>query len=208
MQSLVLLALLHHAGRDAQKAYIVLKRALTLAAAEGYARVFVDEGAPMAALLGQTTSRLGRTAPDASVREYADRLLAALRASAQHLALGIEPLTDREREVLCLLAAGRSNQAIAKELVVAVGTVKRHVSSIISDRHARRQPARYGYVPAPPAPWKLVTSAVAWMLERISPGMAFDGRLVIAATAAGSSLGARSAVSSPLVSCSVSVSWV
>ena len=43
-----------------------------------------------------------------------------------------ELLTEREREVLRLLAAGRSNQAIAQELVVAVGTVKRHVNNIMS----------------------------------------------------------------------------
>jgi LuxR family maltose regulon positive regulatory protein len=40
-------------------------------------------------------------------------------------------LTEREQEVLRLLAAGRSNQAIAQELIVAVGTVKRHVNSIM-----------------------------------------------------------------------------
>jgi LuxR family transcriptional regulator, maltose regulon positive regulatory protein len=147
---LILLALLHQARRDAQEAHVMLNRALMLAAPEGYVRVFVDEGAPMAGLLaqalGQTTSRLNGTALDPSVHKYTYTLLAALRAEGSvtpalaqlppapthPLTLGVEPLTDREREVLHLLAEGRSNQAIAEELVVAVGTVKRHVSNIMS----------------------------------------------------------------------------
>ena len=49
------------------------------------------------------------------------------RSTSQDLA---EPLTEREVEVLRLLVAGHSNQAIAHELVVAVGTVKRHLNNI------------------------------------------------------------------------------
>jgi LuxR family maltose regulon positive regulatory protein len=150
MKILILLALLHQARSGTQEALAALNRALTLGASEGYVRIFVDEGAPMAALLaealGQTASRLNRTALDPSVRRYAETLLEALHATgvampapahlppapAHLFTLGVEPLTDREREVLRLLAAGRSNQAIAEELVVAVGTVKRHVSNIMS----------------------------------------------------------------------------
>jgi LuxR family maltose regulon positive regulatory protein len=150
LRILILLALLHHAGRDALEAHVVLNRALGLAASGGYIRIFVDKGAPMAALLAealrQTTSRLNGTALDPSVHQYIHTLLAAfgaegsmtlvpahLPSATMHpLRLGVEPLTDREREVLRLLAEGRSNQAIAEELVVAVGTVKRHVSNIMS----------------------------------------------------------------------------
>ena len=53
-----------------------------------------------------------------------------LTSHAHSLTPAVELLTERELEVLCLLAAGRSNQAIAEELVVAVGTVKRHLNSI------------------------------------------------------------------------------
>jgi len=59
---LLLLALLHQARRDAQAAQAVLNRALTLAAPEGYVRVFVDEGAPMAELLAQSAERKAQRA--------------------------------------------------------------------------------------------------------------------------------------------------
>ena len=85
------------------------------------------------------------------VRAYAQKLLALFHAegiappSGQHLPIpdprplppDVEPLTERELDVLRLLAAGRSNQAIAQELVVAVGTVKRHVNSIMSKLHVQ-----------------------------------------------------------------------
>jgi LuxR family maltose regulon positive regulatory protein len=57
-------------------------------------------------------------------------------ASVQSVIAGVEPLTERELEVLRLLAAGRSNQGIAAELIVAVGTVKRHVSNIMDKLQA------------------------------------------------------------------------
>ena len=94
----------------------------------------------MAALL-HTFNRL----PSAiSHRPHTERLLAAFSEDVEpvpplpiqnpksKIQNGIEVLTERELEVLRLLAAGRSNQAIAQELVVAVGTVKRHVSNIMS----------------------------------------------------------------------------
>jgi LuxR family maltose regulon positive regulatory protein len=147
LRILILLALLHQAQRDAQEAHAVLNRSLRLAAPEGYVRVFIDEGAPMAALLAQSVERRAQSDP---TRIYAERLLSAfpaeqtgamldvsdappvLRSTLERSNALVEPLTDREREVLRLLAEGRSNQAIAEELVVAVGTVKRHVSNIMS----------------------------------------------------------------------------
>jgi LuxR family maltose regulon positive regulatory protein len=119
-----------------------LTRALQLAAPAGYVRVFVDEGAPMAALLRQGVER-NRWPPD--IRSYAEQILAALQiegvddspepapataATRTPLPMG-EWLTEREVEVLRLLAAGGSNQTIARVLVVEVGTVKRHVSNIL-----------------------------------------------------------------------------
>ena len=115
-----------------------------LAAPDGYVPVFVDEGAPMALLLVAALGddRWGRHA--ANVRPYAQRLLFVLhsegiapldsaqppRSHSGRMPSG-EVLTEREVEVLRLLAAGRSNAAIADQLIVAVGTVKRHVNSIM-----------------------------------------------------------------------------
>jgi LuxR family maltose regulon positive regulatory protein len=129
------------------RALAVLADALTLAWPEGYVRVFVDEGAPLAVLLDQlvASQRGGRVAPAPGVpREYLHRLRAALapranraappatRPDASAVAPGpTEPLTGRELEVLALVAAGTANQQIADELVVALETVKKHVSHIL-----------------------------------------------------------------------------
>jgi LuxR family maltose regulon positive regulatory protein len=109
-------------------------------------RVFVDEGAPMASLLGRLASP-GQREPVATAEQvppdYLARLLAAFpsaaaptphppgRAWAGPLPGLVEPLSERELEVLGLLATGRSNQQIAEELVVALDTVKKHVSHVL-----------------------------------------------------------------------------
>lgn len=149
LEILVLQAVALQAGGDTAQALAILQRALLLAAPEGYVRVFVDAGMPMAVLLahGRSLREWGVVAGRhrQRVRVYADQLLAAFEAEgvdphcSSHQRNAERPaqtasgevLTERELEVLQLLAAGRSNQAIAAELVVAVGTVKRHVSNII-----------------------------------------------------------------------------
>jgi LuxR family maltose regulon positive regulatory protein len=117
-----------------------LAEGVTLARPQGYIRVFADEGAPMRALL----TRLGAARKDqrAPARDIdPDYLAGLLRASggaaspsrraAATLPGMAEPLTDREMEVLRLLAAGKSNQRIAHELVVALDTVKKHVTHVL-----------------------------------------------------------------------------
>jgi LuxR family maltose regulon positive regulatory protein len=88
-------------------------------------RTFVDEGEPMARLLRRALT--GGVAPG-----YVTRLLAACGESAPETSpvsqALVEPLTERELEVLRLLAAGLSNREIAQELVVALSTVKSHVN--------------------------------------------------------------------------------
>jgi LuxR family transcriptional regulator, maltose regulon positive regulatory protein len=139
LQSLALAA----AG-DQAAGLSVLAEALALAGPEGYVRVFVDEGAPMARLLGRLAiaQRTGQVAAPAMVPPvYLDRLARAFqpgrRAAAPTtpqlagVAGLVEPLSDRELEVLELLAAGRSNQQIADELVVVLDTVKKHVGHIL-----------------------------------------------------------------------------
>jgi LuxR family transcriptional regulator, maltose regulon positive regulatory protein len=110
-----------------------------LARPEGYVRVFADEGAPMAALLGKLVAarRSGRGADDRIPREYVDRLRRAFErtsscagpSTAMHAGL-VEPLSRRELEVLHLLVVGKRNQEIADELVVALNTVKKHIHHI------------------------------------------------------------------------------
>jgi len=140
----VLAALAHAANGDEPAASAALAEALTLAAPEGYVRVFVDEGAPLAALLRSLL--LGRrlehvAGPDAVPREFLQRLassfdrhgmsvLPTARRGAVAVPGIIEPLSAREREVLALLATGHPNRTIADELVITVDTVKRHVSHV------------------------------------------------------------------------------
>ena len=155
IEILILRALALQAQGNLLGALPPLERALTLAAPEGYVRVFVDEGAPMAALLAQGVGgrewELGAGTQGHDLRTYAYKLLAVFEAegidpyAGPHLAPANprsvppdgEALTERELEVLRLLAAGRSNRAMAAELVVAVGTVKRHVSNIMDKLHVQ-----------------------------------------------------------------------
>jgi LuxR family maltose regulon positive regulatory protein len=136
-----LLALALAACGDRAIALGVLAETLTLAGPQGYVRVFADEGAPMHALLADLSS--ARPAQQPAAGRIDPGYLAALiracdpadatprrRAAAAPPGLA-EPLTDRELEVLRLLAAGKSNQRIAHDLVVALDTVKKHVTHIL-----------------------------------------------------------------------------
>jgi LuxR family transcriptional regulator, maltose regulon positive regulatory protein len=109
------------------RALAVLSRALTLAEPEQYVRTFLDEGAPMLDLLRHAGSR------GLSPR-YVARLLAPSSVPANESKHARQPLlealSERELEVLRLIEAGLSNQGIADRLVVALGTVKAHTSSI------------------------------------------------------------------------------
>jgi LuxR family maltose regulon positive regulatory protein len=132
------------AAADGQEtaALTALRDALMLACPQGYVRVFADEGEPMAALLGRliAAQRSGQAAAEVPLGCLA-RLQRALDAGPtvpnppRRTVAGVpgmvEPLTSRELEVLGMLAAGKSNQAIAGELVVTLDTVKKHVSHIL-----------------------------------------------------------------------------
>jgi LuxR family maltose regulon positive regulatory protein len=117
-------------GRD-DPACAAIAEALSLAEPGGYVRTFLDEGEPMIRLLRQAASRGISPA-------YVAKLLVAFGESptpqaaakpAASLAL-VEPLSDREVEVLRLLAAGLSNPEIAGELFIAVSTIRTHCKNI------------------------------------------------------------------------------
>jgi LuxR family transcriptional regulator, maltose regulon positive regulatory protein len=139
-----------------------LAEALVLAAPEGWLQVFVDEGAPMAALLARlvATEHPSPVAPDSGVSpNYLGRLLAAFERASGHRArpaghagamvvAGLaEPLTERELEVLELLATGTSNRHIADELVVTVRP-SRSTSATSSTSWARPTAPRPSLAPA------------------------------------------------------------
>jgi LuxR family transcriptional regulator, maltose regulon positive regulatory protein len=131
IEMLALQALAAWAAGNEDQALASLARALLRAEPEGYVRTFVDEGRPMAALLHEAAAR-GIT-PD-----YTRQLLAAFAAGdaptasrlPQTVAL-IEPLSERELEVLRLVASGASNQDIAAQLSIALTTAKKHISNIL-----------------------------------------------------------------------------
>ena len=118
-----------------------LAGALTLACPEGYVRVFADDGPPMPALLSRliAAQRTGHAAARvplgclARLQRAFDSGHAAPDPGRGNTAMPglVEPLTSRELEVLGMLAAGRSNQAIAGQLVVTLDTVKKHVSHLL-----------------------------------------------------------------------------
>ncbi len=122
----VLQALAWFAQKQEAAAQKVLIRALALAKPEGYIRVFVENGPILTPLLSQVRHLF----PD-----YVSELLAALPATphtTSAVSLLLDPLTEREQEILSLIAQGHSNQQIADALFISVGTVKGHVNHIFS----------------------------------------------------------------------------
>ena len=133
---LVMQALTRHAGGDTPSALVPLDRALNLAEPEGYVRVFVSHGPPMATLLTEVAQQ--RTGSD-----YGRRLLAACtddgatapaaNPSEQVTRLGaglVETLSERELEVLNLLATDLDGPDIARRLFVSLNTMRTHTKSI------------------------------------------------------------------------------
>jgi LuxR family transcriptional regulator, maltose regulon positive regulatory protein len=126
IEIMLLQALALHLFGQISDAIQKVNQSLTLAEPEGYVRLFVDEGAPAAELLLLAIQHNIHT-------EYAGRLLKLIASDEQGSAGGVnpaEPLTEREGEVLRLLAAGLSNQAIAAKLVISLSTIKTHITRI------------------------------------------------------------------------------
>jgi LuxR family transcriptional regulator, maltose regulon positive regulatory protein len=128
IEILVLQAITHHALGDLPAALMPLRRALAMAEPEGYVRMFLDEGSSMMQLLHEASAR-------EIMPGYSDKLLAAFEAGKRDSegkpALPpagslIEPLSQRELEILKLIAQGLSNREIGERLFLALDTVKGH----------------------------------------------------------------------------------
>lgn len=154
IQVLALEALaLHQQGKD-REALNVLERAIRLAEPEGFVRSFVGKGARMRELLelardrqivpGYVARLLRAFAPQAGQESATAPVVAGPQSTSraeQAAAQMVEPLSDRELEVLRLLGLGLTNREIGERLYIAPGTVKAHTASIYGklDVHSRMQ---------------------------------------------------------------------
>ena len=148
VEALVLQALAHQAQGDVPTAVKLLARALALAEPEGYVCIFVDEGSSVRELLRRAAGQ----AKTPHMKRYGRRLLSALDEQEDVQPLGsaqdesspsamnsvttehlLEPLSERELEVLRLIAQGLSNHEISKRLFRALSTIKGH-NRIIFDK--------------------------------------------------------------------------
>jgi LuxR family maltose regulon positive regulatory protein len=128
IEILALLTLAHAAQGNLPPALVSLERALALAEPEGYVRLFVDEGEPMAELL--TRMNASRESGTLRMKKYIHKLLAAFdnkndfHPSSLSLQPLVEALSQRELKVLQLIAQGLSNREIGERLFLALSTVK------------------------------------------------------------------------------------
>jgi LuxR family transcriptional regulator, maltose regulon positive regulatory protein len=146
IETLALQALSLQAKGERERAVSTLTQALALGEPEGYVRTFVDEGPAIAALISEVleAQQRGRLYPPNRVSaHYLRKLRATLQQEASDVASPSaelpEPLTERELEVLTLVAAGKTNQEIAGELFVAKSTVKTHTKNIYSKLDTRNR---------------------------------------------------------------------
>src|SRR5260221_103161 len=131
LEMLILMALLHFTQQRQSQAWQRLREALTLAYAEGYQRLFLDEGEQMVALLRAVLPTIGKELPDTYVRTL---LLAFARQHLEQVAPSaagspvaarlIEPLSPQEHRALRLLVAGFSTPAIAEAMMGSNNNVK------------------------------------------------------------------------------------
>ena len=144
LKVMVLQAVSYHMLGESNKAIELLGKTLKIVETEGFIRLFVDEGIRMASMLTEA-------ADHAIMPEYISRLLAAFDSelqnskekpnlySASSMQSVIEPLTQRELEVLHLIALGFSNQEICKHLFLALNTVKGHNRRIFEKLQVQRR---------------------------------------------------------------------
>jgi LuxR family maltose regulon positive regulatory protein len=140
IKSLVLKAIAHQEIGDDQTALETLIKAMTLGEPGGYVRTFINEGVPMRDLLTQAIAK-------GDGGEYTSRLLEHLHSDSQAVEkektspreLLVEPLSDREIEILRLLTTHLSTPEIADELYIATSTVRSHIKNIYSKLNVHRR---------------------------------------------------------------------
>jgi LuxR family maltose regulon positive regulatory protein len=153
MKTLTQLIIISHTLNDDERALSLLQHALEIAKSEGYVRVFTSKGAPMLNLLQLALSR-------GIEKEYINQLLPAFRLSAArreisrpalpkshykyHTTHLLDPLSDRELQVLQLLDSSLSSVEISRELYLSTHTVRTHIRNIYSklDVHGRLEAIR------------------------------------------------------------------
>jgi LuxR family maltose regulon positive regulatory protein len=141
LQALLLRAAMHKALGSAEAGLEDIAAALALAEPEGYIRLFVDEGPGMSADLAEILQRVQLGQPPTAQPAYLQQLLAAFPAAAfptpsaaepQGQTALVDPLTERELEVLRLIASGLKYEEIAARLVITINTVRFYVKEIYS----------------------------------------------------------------------------
>jgi LuxR family maltose regulon positive regulatory protein len=134
LKIMILQALVLQAHGEKDEALRLLGDALALAEQGGFIRIFVDEGLPMAQLLSEAVAR-------GIMSDYCGKLLAVFEAEGEKIEHEpdpspaqslIDPLTNREIEILTLIAAGLKNKEIAEQLVISLNTVLYHIKNIYS----------------------------------------------------------------------------
>jgi LuxR family maltose regulon positive regulatory protein len=141
LKAMVLQAVALRAHGEKEEAAQVLSEALAMAEAGGFIRIFIDEGAPMAQLLSEAAAH-------GIMPEYIAKLLSAFEAEERKSRIKpdlsfaqplIEPLSQRELEVLQLVAQGLSNREICERLFLALSTVKGHIRGIYCKLQVQRR---------------------------------------------------------------------
>jgi len=141
LRTIILQAFALHAHGEDEQAILVLKEALTLAESGGLIRIFIDEGTPMNVLLS-------KAATQGVMPNFVNKILGAFKTTEKRdegksiqpsTQLLIEPLSEREMEILQLIAQGLSNREISERLFLALNTVKGHNRRIFKKLQVQRR---------------------------------------------------------------------
>ncbi len=131
IELLLLKSLLHYHEDEQRKALENLKTALTKAQKENHIAPFIEMDHPIHAMLSQTNQKLIRNGNDTNIsHQYLEKILSHISSVPDEQNSREAPLTEREIEVLGLIASGLSNQAIAERLYISLNTVRTHTKNI------------------------------------------------------------------------------